>query len=101
MAVLNTHHLAFGRLSSHGLHLRGAGLWEAGTIWASSNEAFGTMLLMEPKMVNQLLLDLEGLSTFFTLVPVEGMGKDEDNTIERYFLKKILKIFWRGLVWVD
>lgn len=90
MAVLNTHHLAFGRLSSHGLHLRGAGLWEAGTIWASSNEAFGTMLLMEPKMVNQLLLDLEGLSTFFTLVPVEGMGKDEDST--RIFNKKKKKL---------
>lgn len=30
-------------------------------------------------MVNQLFLDLEGLATFFTLVPAAGMGRDEEN----------------------
>lgn len=35
------------------------------------------MLLVETEVVDQLLLDLEGLATFLTLVPATGMKRDE------------------------
>lgn len=82
MTVLDTHYVAFGRLSSHSLHLRWARLLETGTVGTSSNKTLGPMFLMETEVVDQLLLDLEGFATFFTLVPAAGIGRDELSTIE-------------------
>lgn len=38
------------------------------------------MLLMETEVVDQLLLDLESLATFFTLVPTAEIDRDTENT---------------------
>lgn len=78
MAVFHSHHVALRWLSSHRLHLRWIRLLEAGTVWASPNEAFGSVFFMETEMVDQLLLDLEGFATFFTLMPVAEIGIRED-----------------------
>lgn len=78
VAVFDPHHLALRWLPSHSLHLRWVRLLEAGTVWASPNKAFGSVFFMETEMVDQLLLDLEGFATFFTLVPVAKIGKGKE-----------------------
>lgn len=78
MAVFDPHHLALRWLPSHSLHLRWVRLLEAGTVWAGPNKAFGSVFFMETEMVDQLLLDLEGFATFFTLVPVAKVGKGKE-----------------------
>lgn len=70
--VLHAHDLALGGLPPHGLQLGGARLLKAGRARATANEAFGPLLLVKTEVVNELLLDLEGLPTFFTLVPKTG-----------------------------
>lgn len=71
MAIFDSHSVALGGLSSHTLHLGWSSLLEAGSIGASADQTLGPMLLMETQVVDQLLLNLEGLTTFFTLVPEE------------------------------
>lgn len=73
MDVLHAHDRALGGLCSHGLQLRRAGLLEARSTGAAPDETFGPLLLVETEVVNELFLDLEGLTTFFTLVPKTGM----------------------------
>ena len=61
--------MALGGLASHTLHLGCSSLLEAGSIGASADQALGPMLFMETQVVDKLLLDLESLTTFLTLVP--------------------------------
>lgn len=61
--------------------MRWARLLKAGNIGAGPNKTFGPVLLMKTEVVDQLLLDFEGLATFFTLVPTTEIGRDEENII--------------------
>lgn len=54
---------------------------KAGNIGAGPNKTFGPVLLMKTEVVDQLLLDFEGLAAFFTLVPATEIGRDEENII--------------------
>lgn len=60
--------------------MRWTRLLESGTVGAGPNKTFGPMLLMETEVVDQLLLDLESLATFFTLVPTAEIDRDTENT---------------------
>lgn len=53
---------------------------EAGTVGTGPDKTFGPVLLMETKVVDKLLLDLEGFATFLTLVPGAGTTKHEGDT---------------------
>jgi len=77
MAELDPHHLTLGGLPSHTLHLRWARLLEAGTVGSGSDQTFGPVLLVQTEVVDQLLLDLEGFTTFLTFVPAAGTDTTE------------------------
>lgn len=51
--------------------MRWARLLEARTVGARPNKTFGPVLLVETEVVDELLLDLESLPTFFTFVPLQ------------------------------
>lgn len=68
--VLDPHDLRLCGVCSECLELRGARLLEPRSVGACPNQTFGPVLLVEPQVVYQLLLDLKGLATFFTLVPL-------------------------------
>ena len=74
MGIFYPHSVALGGLSSHTLHLGCSSLLEAGSIRASADQTLGPMLFMETQVVDQLLLDLESLTTFLTLVPAARKG---------------------------
>lgn len=88
LAVLDSHAgvvVAFGRFSSHGLELGGPSLLKSGAVGRHALEplvthlSLGSMFLMETQVVDQLLLNLEGLATFLTLVPTaEGVRKESN-----------------------
>lgn len=86
MDILHAHGLAFGRLSSHSLNLRGTRLLKSGTIGAGTNKTFSSLFLMKAEVVDQLFLDLEGLATFFTLVSTKGT--DTNQTLLRESIYK-------------
>lgn len=75
--VLHAHDLALGGLCSHGVQLRRTRLLEARSAGAAADQTFGPLLLVETEVVDQLFLDLEGLTAFFTLVPTTGMETKE------------------------
>lgn len=69
VAVLHAHDLTLGGFPSHRLHVGRTGLLKAGTVGTGTDETFGPMLLVEAQVVDELLLNLKSLATFFALVP--------------------------------
>lgn len=77
LAIFGRHAGALGGLSSRALHLGWPWLLEAGAVGASTYQSFGPMLLVETQVVDQLLLDLEGLAALLTLVPAARWKRTE------------------------